>query len=192
MKKNETEAVSEVEKADAGLGSGATGYHHPDGGTPWEAKLPEAVEQAIEIERDAREIASDLGLLAIPPVPATVAREMENRSRYLRSRPMPDGALGRWEKKMLAELDGLEAEARALHVQWQMNALSAMAMAKETEVLFHKVYAVRGRYADLLAALDEGWPSRARPEDPEKRKKELSEIEAFLERKKARAKKGGQ
>jgi hypothetical protein len=116
--------------------------------------------------------------------PARVAAEMKRRSDYLRSRPMRAGFHQR-ELTMLSELDVIEARARALELQRHRGSISATQAAGEMEELGLAVFAVRGRYADLLAAMGEPWPSRPK-HDPEARKRELEEIEAFLAKKRER------
>ncbi len=72
----------------------------------WEAATaPEKVARLQERERETREAAEDLLQVTLFPSPAAIAREMQNRSQYLRTRPQRSGQLGRWEKEILAELD---------------------------------------------------------------------------------------
>lgn len=155
--------------------------------TQWEAQLPAALERQLEAQKAEREAAADLVKpLHVPITARRIARDVFNRSQYLRSRPLPLGEAGRWELEILAELDLIEARARALDVQSQLGSIPQIQVAQETVVLGNALYAVRGRFADLLNFLDDPWPSRTKPEDPKTRAQELAEIEAFLLRKKER------
>ena len=155
--------------------------------TQWEAQLPAALERQLEEAKAEREAAADLVRpLHVPITARRIARDVANRSQYLRSRPLREGTLGRWELEILEELDEIEAQARALDVQSQLGSVSSLQVARETAELGNALFAVRGRFADLLIALGERHPARAKPEDPKARAQELAEIEAFLLRKKER------
>ncbi len=150
----------------------------------WDAEVAKLVEDQQEA-KEAAEAASDFrptmeALLS----PGRVADEMLERSRYLRSRPLQN--MKRMELEILSELDTIEAQARALDVQRQLGAVSEAQVALEMGDLGLAVYAVRGRYADLLQLQGERFPSRTKPPDPEERKRELAQIDAFLARKRAR------
>ena len=156
-----------------------------DDGRGWSRQVEAAVSRARE-EKEAAEAKADLGggFAKALTSPSVIAEEMARCSGYLRSRPMR-GQRG-LELEILGELDQIEASARALEAR--QDELGEVGLALEVEVLACTVYAVRGRYADLLGLLGEPWPARAKVEDPEARTKELADIEAFLERKRARAK----
>jgi len=149
--------------------------------------LERQLEAELERQKADREAAADLVRPLHTPVTARrIAREVFNRSQYLRSRPMQEGVMARWELEILGELDLIEAQARALDVQSQLGSVSPIQVAQETALLGRALFAVRGRYADLLIALGERFPARAKPEDPKARALELADIEAFLLRKKER------
>jgi hypothetical protein len=150
----------------------------------WESQIAQVLAEA----REAKEVA-DAASDFRPSVhaltsPGRIAEEVLERSRYLRSRPLKN--MKRAELAMLVELDSIEAQARALELQRQLGTLSEIQVATETATLGMEVYGVRGRYADLLRMQGEPFPSRTKPLDPEARKRELAEIDAFLARKKAR------
>ncbi|HUB08242.1 MAG TPA: hypothetical protein VMB50_14640 [Myxococcales bacterium] len=144
-----------------------------------ESEVNRLVQEGREA-RDAREVERDMRLgLRTMSCPARVAEDMKRRSDFLRSRPlMPRTA--RRELAMLGELDALEAQARALSVA---QALGGAVDVMEVELLSLAAFAARGRFHDLLDAQGDRFPSRARPEDPALRKRELQEIEAFMRRK---------
>ncbi len=144
------------------------------------------VELLEYLQREARELAQDLGLEAKAiPSAESIAAEMKRRSDHLRSRPMQKRTADR-ERLMLRELDAIEADARAVVRGEACGTLSPFEAAAECEALSLAAFAVRGRYHDLLRSQDEPWPSRASPESGEARRAELDAIEAFLERKRIR------
>ena len=150
----------------------------------WDAEVAKLVAEQQEA-KEVADAASDFrptveALLS----PGRVADEMLERSRYLRSRPLQN--MKRRELEILGELDAIEAQARALNTLKQLGAVSEGQVAAEMGDLSLAVFAVRGRYADLLAMQGERFPSRAKPPDPAERKRELEQIDAFLARKKAR------
>ncbi len=155
-----------------------------DDGRGWARQVDAAVAKARE-DKEAAAVGAGLGRAfdRTLTTPSLVAEEMRRRSNYLRSRPMR--GYRQSELEMLRELDGIEAEARALDERRQQ--AGEEVLAEELADLGCSVFAVRGRYADLLRMIGEPFPSRAAPEKPEDRRRELSAIEAFLARKRARA-----
>lgn len=145
------------------------------------AKLMEEQQEAKEVADAASDFRPTIEALLSP---GRVADEMLERSRYLRSRPLQN--MKRRELEILSELDTIEAQARTLNTQRQLGAVSDAQVAAEMAELSLAVFAVRGRYADLLHMQGEKVPSRTKPPDPADRKRELEQIDAFLARKKAR------
>ena len=120
--------------------------------------------------------------------PSRLAEELAARSRFLRSRPMK-GSVGlqRFERELLFELDALETQARLLELDRRSGALSGMAYEVELAELDRLAFAARRRFAGLVEALDECFPSRASAATPAARSRELDAIERCLAEKKARA-----
>lgn len=147
------------------------------------------VRLVLEADREAREArlaARDMRISARARTdPARVSAEMKRRSDYLRSRPLRGGFYKR-ELAILGELDAIEAAAREVEELRQLGAISDSRAAAETEALGPALFAVRGRYADVLDAIGGACPSRGLP-DPEARQRELSQIDEFLARKAQRA-----
>ncbi len=136
---------------------------------------------------EAIEVAKDLQGLLAPAIldPARIAGEMKRRADYLRSRPMQERTR-KWELDVLDGLDRIGADARELAERMALGTVTDLAAVREAEVLSNAAFGIRTQFQGLLAAQDEPWASRAKPEAPAARARELAEIEAFLARKRRR------
>lgn len=112
-----------------------------------------------------------------------IAREAEARAAWLRSRPVARGFEKR-ESGLLAELDTLAARARVAALMEEREGGSAAEREKEMGELDRLSFCCFSRFRDLVAAIDEPFPSRVKPESPEDRARELAAIEAFLKARK--------
>jgi hypothetical protein len=116
--------------------------------------------------------------LLAPMSPARVAAEMRSRARFLRSKRGPRRTK-KLELAILEELDAAEAQARAVEEEQQGRSLGA------DHELRLAVFTVRLRFADLMERQDLPFTVRARAQDPDQRRWELEQIEAFLARKRS-------
>jgi hypothetical protein len=165
---------------------GQRGDPEPDRpGNPWTATVDALADRRQENEIAA--LAAAFNPAARTPASALrIANDMQSRSRFLRSKQSSRGSTKKLERQIVEELDVIEALARELNAQERSGTLGKGELAAGRTHLDLAVFAVRGRFENLMARQSLSYGPQARPQDPAARQRELDDIEAFLAHKNRR------